>query len=167
MLLTARATLAEHADQPHQALDVLAPLLDLEEFPFPWYRWLPQVARLAVLVSDRKRQAALRRFTERRTEQSLPVEARMLLTYCHAILTESPDDVRAFAAFCRTVGGLDLMRAQALADAAWLLARRGNAREAREALGDAVACYRAIGATADIRRAEAAVQLHTPTRAVV
>jgi DNA-binding SARP family transcriptional activator len=166
VLLAARATLAEHADQPHQALDVLAPLLDLD-VPVPWYRWLPHVARLAVRVADRDRVTALRRFTERRTEQSLPVEARMLLTYCHAILTESPDEVHVFAAFCRTAGGLDLMRAQALADAAWLLARRGNTREAREVLGDAVACYRAIGATADMRRAETAVQTHTPTRAVV
>ncbi|MFL6118604.1 BTAD domain-containing putative transcriptional regulator [Actinophytocola sp.] len=157
VLLAARAALAELAGKPREALDALAPLLDVEVLPPPWYRWLPDLARLAVLVGDRSRTDLLRGLLERLPARPLPVEARMLLSYCHGILAEDPDEVRAVVTFCRVAGGLELMRGQALADVAWLLARRGQAREAQDVLGDAVTAYRAIGAETAVQRAEAAV----------
>lgn len=167
VLFAARATLAELAGQAHEALDELAPLLELDEPPLPWYRWLPDLARLAVRVTDRERTERLRRWLDRQPEKSLPVEARMVLGYCESILAEDPDGVREAVTFCEAVGGLDLMRANALADVAWLLARRGHARDAQDVLGDALTSYRAIGAEAAIRRAEAAVRCPTPPHVLV
>jgi DNA-binding SARP family transcriptional activator len=166
VVFAARATLAELAGRQHEALDELAPLLVVPELPLPWYRCLPDIARLSVLVNDRDRADLLCRLLERDAERPLPVEARMELEYCQAVLAEDPDAVREVAAFCRRIGGLDLMRAQALADAAWLSARRGEAREAQELLGDAVAGYRVIGAEAAIRRAEAGVRSPTVPHAL-
>jgi hypothetical protein len=155
-LLAARATLAELAGKAQEALDTLAPLLDLDVLLAPWYRWLPDIARLVVLVGDRARADLLRGLVER-ADPALPAETRMILVYCHGILAEDLDKVRAMVTYCATKGGLELMRAQALADLAWLLARHGQTREAQDVLGDAVAAYRAIGATAAVQRAEAAV----------
>jgi DNA-binding SARP family transcriptional activator/tetratricopeptide (TPR) repeat protein len=156
-----RATLAELAGRQHEALDELAPLVAVDDMPNPWYRWLPTMARLAVLLNDEDRAELLRRRVERDEDRSLPVQTRLLLNYCQGILAEDPDTVREVAAHCRTLGGLDLLRAHALADAAWLLARRGKAREAQELLGDAIAAYRVIGAEAAIRRAESGVRSPT------
>jgi hypothetical protein len=75
--------------------------------------------------------------------------------------------VREVATFCGDTGGLDLMRANALADVAWLLARGGQAREAQDVLGDALAGYRVIGAEAAGRRAEAAVRCPSPPHVLV
>jgi DNA-binding SARP family transcriptional activator len=155
-MLAARATLAELAGKSQEALNTLAPILAVDVLPAPWYRWLPDIARLAVLVGDRERADLLRGLVDR-ADRSLPAEARMILSYCHGILTEDADEVRAMVTYCRTKGGLDLMRAQALADVAWLLARSGQTRDAQDALGDAVAAYRSIGAEAAVQRAEAAV----------
>jgi hypothetical protein len=155
VLHAARATLAELADRPKDALDELMPLLDVEEMPPFWFRWLPGIARLMVRTGDRNGVARLARIGDGR---SLPVEARMLTTYCRGILAENPDEIRAVISYCRATDGLGLMHAHALADLAWLLARRGAAREAQEVLGDALARLRAIGAEADRRRAEAGVE---------
>jgi DNA-binding SARP family transcriptional activator len=167
VVFASRATLSELAGRQHEALDELAPLVEADELPPPWYRWLPSVARLAVLVNDRDRADLLRRLLERDEDRSFPVESRLLVTYCQGILAEDPDLVREVAAHCRASGGLDLLRAQALADAAWLLARRGRSREALELLGDALATYREIGAEAAIRRAEAGVRSPTVPHALV
>jgi DNA-binding SARP family transcriptional activator len=155
VLHAARSTLAELAGRPGEALEELVPLLDIAELPPFWYRWLPGVARLIVRTGDRDRAERLSRIGECR---SLPVEARMMLSYCRGILAEDPDEIRAVISFCRATDGLELIRAQALADLAWLLARRGAARQAQDVLGDALARLRAIGAEADCRRAGAGVE---------
>lgn len=155
VLHAARATLAEQAGRPRDALAELAQLLEVAELPPPWYRWLPGIARLAVLTGDRDRADRLARIAD---NPALPVEARMMLSYCRGILAEDPGEIRGVISFCRATDGLELMRAHALADLAWLLARRGAARQAQEVLGDALSCLRAIGAEADHRRAEAGVE---------
>lgn len=155
VLHAARATLAELADRPQDALDELMPLLDVEEMPPFWFRWLPGIARLMVRTGDRSGAERLARIGD---DRSLSVEARILKTYCRGILAENPDEIRAVISYCRATDGLGLMHAHALADLAWLLARRGAAREAQEVLGDALARLRAIGAEADRRRAEAGVE---------
>ncbi|TDV52040.1 BTAD domain-containing putative transcriptional regulator [Actinophytocola oryzae] len=148
----ARALLAELAGRPRDALDELAAILDTTELPVPWYRWLPDLARLVVLAGDRDRADRLRAIPD---EPSLPVEARMMLTYCRGLLAEDPAALREVITFCRMTGGLELMRAHALADLAWLLGRQGEAREAQEVLGDALECYRLFGAVADLDRTDA------------
>jgi hypothetical protein len=155
VLHAARATLAELAGRPKEALDELAPLLDVEDMPLFWYRWLPGIARLIVHTGDRDRAARLSRIGDGR---ALSVEARMMMAYCRGILAENPAEIRAVISFCQATDGLELMHAHALADLAWLLARRGAAREAQEMLGDALTRLRAIGAEADRRRAGAGVE---------
>ena len=150
VLHAARATLAELAGRPREALDELAPLLDVGELPPFWYRWLPGIARLVVRTGDSRRAERLSRIGD---DPALPVEARVMLAYTRGILAEDPAEIRAVISFCRATDGLELLRAQALADLAWLLARRGAAREAQEVLGDALARLRTIGAEADRQRA--------------
>ncbi|MFE0026365.1 BTAD domain-containing putative transcriptional regulator [Amycolatopsis sp. NPDC059021] len=154
-LLMARSMLAEQFGQIREAIDVLSPVAGRL---FPWSRWLPRLAGLAVRCGDRARLDRVRLLVGSRRGERLSPEQEMLREYCFGLVDELPDKVRNAAARCDAIAGMDLLAAHATADAAWLLARHGRADDAADAYEEAVERYRVIGAEWDIRRLGEAIR---------
>ncbi|MFD9888061.1 BTAD domain-containing putative transcriptional regulator [Amycolatopsis sp. NPDC059027] len=148
-LLMARSMLAERSGRAREATDVFSPVA---RRLFPWSRWLPRLAGLALRSGDRARLDRVRLLVGSRPGEQLSAEQEMLREYCFGIVDEVPERVRDAAARCDVLGGLDLLAAHATADAAWLLARHGRSEEAAAAHDEAVERYHVIGAEWDIRR---------------
>src|SRR5260370_1286198 len=83
--------------------------------------------------------------------------------HCRGLADDDPAPVLAAADYYQSVGQ-PLEHAQALEDAAVLLAGRGDTQAARAAFGEAISGYEALGAEWDIRRAGARLQPHALRR---
>ena len=159
-LWVAQAVAAERDGQPETALARLRTVFDpqstgdfsrlSEERPL----WLPDLVRLAVAVGD---QAIARAATEACTaaarEQPRPVTVAAA-EHCRGLLAGDPALMLA-AADTYHQTGYPLWHAQALENAAVLLATRGQTEAARPAYTAAVEVCTALGADWDLRRADA------------
>jgi DNA-binding CsgD family transcriptional regulator len=152
----AQAVQAEQRHGPAAGLAVLAGILTLDDGPdlFNRYHWLPDLTRLALATGEphlaRKALAAAE--TDVQNEASprrmVAVEHIRALLDGHAdALLELTDRYQAMSD--------PLLLGQCYEEAALLLARDGNAAEARSTLTRAAAVYADLGARWDIRRADA------------
>jgi hypothetical protein len=142
---------------------VLAQCLDpgvAEDMP-DRYTLLPSLARLALAAGDTATAAAAARAAAAETEREpLPVKTAAA-GWCEGLAASDP--VLAAAAYYESAGR-PLGRAQALEDAAVLLAGAGDLPAARRAFTGAAGLYRALGAVWDLRRGRcpAAPPRHPP-----
>lgn len=160
-LLAAQAVGAERCGSLHKAVDLLSTLLD----PRPGqmtlvHQWLPTLVRLAVETGDRTTAAAA--FTSCAAEaarEKTPARANAATRHCRGLLEKDSALLLATAEYYAGVGRT-FERAQALEDAAVLLAAQNRRQDARSALTEATSLYEALGATWDIRRADTRVRPH-------
>ncbi|MBP0448706.1 AAA family ATPase [Kitasatospora sp. RG8] len=170
-LVMARSIAAERAGRPDRALAALLPVLDREVATGPVGRssWLPAVVRLALAVGDRATAETAAAAAGTGTVSSgAPGIAYWQHTARHAAgLLEADPAPLLEAAGYYAASSRPLRRANALEDAAELLARQGCPAEARRRLDEAVAVYTGLGAAWGIRRAQArlrAAGLHLGAR---
>jgi DNA-binding CsgD family transcriptional regulator len=153
-LVLARAVAAERAGQPGAAARMLAETLNGPAGDVPHrYVLLPALARLALAAGDAETAAAaVRTAAADADREALP--ARAAAMWCQGLLNADPGLVLDAAAGYEGAGR-PLARAQAMEDAAMLLAGKGEVAAARQAFADAADLYRQLGAAWDLRRAEA------------
>jgi DNA-binding CsgD family transcriptional regulator len=155
-LLLARALAAERAGRPDEAMGVLADCLDaaVAEDMLDRYLLLPTLARISLAAGDMGMvAAAARSAAEESVREPLPVKAAAA-GWCQSLADGDPGRVLEAAAYYQAAGR-SWDWAQALEDAAVLLAAGGDLAEARRAHNSAVSLYRDLGATWDLRRAGA------------
>ncbi|WP_177221624.1 BTAD domain-containing putative transcriptional regulator [Lentzea xinjiangensis] len=146
----AEATIAERAGRVDDALAALTGMLAPgRAAPNP--RWLPPLTRLALLAGDRGLAARAAGLARARPE-AVAVALR-----CRGLVDRDPALVLDAAARYREAGR-PVELAEALEDAAALLAGRGDWAAADAAVREAVAVYRGFGAEWDARRAGALVR---------
>jgi DNA-binding SARP family transcriptional activator len=141
------AVLAERAGRVGDALTALTGVLAPDRVA-PNLRWLPLLTRLALLAGDRDLAA-------RAVEHAgAGAEAVAVALRCRGLVDHDPVLVLDAVARYREVGR-PVELAEALEDAAALLAGRGDCDAADAAVREAVAVYRGFGAEWDARRAGA------------
>jgi tetratricopeptide (TPR) repeat protein len=155
-LLAARALLAEAAGRPDEAFDAVEPLLTATPgHMLLRHQWLPDVARLAVRTGRSDVAArALAGCVEEAAMERVPGRAAAAEARCRGLVEGDPEPVLAAAARYRAVGR-PVELAEALEDAAVLLASRGEHAAADAAFREALTGYDALGAVYDMRRARA------------
>jgi DNA-binding CsgD family transcriptional regulator len=163
-LLIARGLAAERDGQPRQALAHLlavfdpdstrrCPTLDVDR-----YLWLPDLVRLALAVGDRAcAEAAAEACRSESDRQPLPL-TRGAADHCQGLLAADPTVLLTAADLFGSIG-LPLNRAQALENAAALLAGHGTSAAARAAYVEAVQLYAELDAAWDLLRADARLRL--------
>jgi DNA-binding CsgD family transcriptional regulator len=156
-LLVAWALAAERDGQPGEALARLRAVYDLgSDADFSQlfagnYLWLPDVVRLAREAGDSALAgAATEACLAEASRQPLP-ETVAVASYCRGLQEGDPTLLyEAAERFDRI--RFPLYQAQALENAAVLLAERGEIRTARPAYAQSVEVYSGLGAAWDIRR---------------
>ena len=154
-LLQARAQAAERAGRPEKAATVLAQCLQPEfaEDMTDRYLLLPGLTRVALAVGDAVTAAAAAQAAADEAERG-PMAARSAAAdHCRGLVNGDPVPVLDAAAYYQLTGR-PLARAQALEDAAVLLAGRGDLPAGRRAFSDAARLYADLGAAWDLRRAD-------------
>ncbi|MBB5958253.1 DNA-binding SARP family transcriptional activator [Saccharothrix tamanrassetensis] len=150
--LVAEALLAEAAGQPDRAVAVVRPLLHVPRTASR-HQWLPLLTRLALAAG--RRDLAVRAAevgAEDAALERVPAGASAAAAHCLGLVDGDPEPVLATANRYRDVGR-PVELAEALEDAAALLAARGHDTDAWTALDEAVAGYHRLGAVLDVRRA--------------
>jgi DNA-binding CsgD family transcriptional regulator/tetratricopeptide (TPR) repeat protein len=156
-LLLARAMAAERSGGAAEAITVLAPCLDpsLADLMPDEYALLTALTRLAVVAGDTAVAAAALAAAEWEGDGHESAKIRSASAdYCRGLVTADPAVLLSTAAFYRSAGW-PLECAQALEDAAVLLAARDDGQAARVAFTESVGLYEALGARWDINRASA------------
>ena len=152
----ARAVAAERAGRPDVAVAVLAACLApgaAVKMPAR-HLLLPALVRLALAVGDADTAgAAAQAAADEAEREPLPVKGAVA-DHCRGLLTADLAPVLAAAAYHRSAGR-PLRRAEALTDAAVLLAGQGGMVPAREWFDEAVGLYRGMEAQWAIRSAAA------------
>jgi DNA-binding CsgD family transcriptional regulator len=154
-LLRTRALAAEREGDLAAAVAVLAPCLDedLGADLAQRYVLLTRLARLAAMAGDVGTvQAAAEAAAEDAAAQPLPL-LEAAADVCRGLAAADPGPLLAAAAYYQSAGR-PFDQAQALEEAAVLLAGQGELAAARGAYADAVAGYQAVGAVFDLRRAD-------------
>ena len=155
-LLLARAVAQERAGRPGAALAILAGCLDpgaARGMPAR-HLLLPSLVRLALAVGDADTAAAAARAAAEEAEREpLPVKGAVA-DHCRGLLAADLAPVLAAAAYHGSAGR-PLRRAEALTDAAVLLAGQGGTGPARDWLDEAVGLYRGMEAQWAVRSAAA------------
>jgi DNA-binding CsgD family transcriptional regulator len=155
-LLLARAVAEERAGRPGDAVAVLAACLapgSAAGMPAR-HLLLPALVRLALAVGDADTAAAAARAAADEAEREpLPVKGAVA-DHCRGLVTADLAPVLAAAAYHGSAGR-PLRRAEALADAAVLLAAQGGTAPARDWFDEAVGLYRGMEAQWAIRSASA------------
>jgi DNA-binding CsgD family transcriptional regulator len=155
-LLLARAMAAERSGGA-AAITVLAPCLDpsLADLMPDEYAVLAALTRLAVMAGDTAIAAAALAAAEGEGDGHESAKIRSASAdYCRALVAADPAALLSTAGFYRSAGW-PLECAQALEDAAVLLAARDDSQAARVAFTESVGLYEALGARWDINRASA------------
>jgi DNA-binding CsgD family transcriptional regulator len=158
-LLLARALAAERAGRTAEAVAEFARCLEpgspgnlLDR-----YMLLPTLVRLALAAGDAATAKAAARAAAAEAEREPRPVNTAAADHCRGLIEADPGPVLAAASYYQSAGRL-LDRAQALEDAAVLLAGRGDTQAARAAFREAISGYEALGAEWDIRRASARLQ---------
>jgi hypothetical protein len=148
----ARAVIAESAGRPDEAASVLADNRSLSVIA-DGFMLLPTLIRLALVTGDAATadQAAQAAYAQKQRD-SVPTRAATA-DHCRGLAAGDPEPVLAAAAYYESSDRV-LARAQALEDAAVLLAEGRDMAAARRAYTDATGLYRALDAGWDLRRAE-------------
>ncbi len=152
-LMAATALLAEQEGRPEHALDALTPILDPYYPPPVRHQWLAQLARLAMRTGDRERALHALHAVQVVDNGNGIGESTAVAAHCRGLVTESPDQILAAAAYFRTTDRV-LQLGRTLEDAAGLLAEQGRLDEARVSFRTALVAYTRMGAGWDVRRAE-------------
>ncbi|MFD9123226.1 ATP-binding protein [Kitasatospora sp. NPDC059571] len=166
-LLAAQALEAEREGDPERALVLLSRILE----PRPgqmslMHQWLPDLVRLAVDLEDGAVARAASELCQSEADREVtPARASFAARRCRGLVQGDPFPVLEAAEHYAAVGR-PFERAQALEDAAVLLARRGQTGEARAALADATSVYAQVGAAWDIRRADTRIRPYGVRRGV-
>jgi DNA-binding CsgD family transcriptional regulator len=157
-LVMARAVIAESAGRPDEAASLLADNRRLSVVA-DGFMLLPTLVRLALVTGDAATadQAAQAAYAQQERD-SLPTRAATA-DHCRGLAAGDPEPVLAAAAYYKSSDRV-LARAQALEDAAVLLAEGGDMAAARRAYTDATGLYRALDAAWDLRRAEGRLRVH-------
>jgi DNA-binding CsgD family transcriptional regulator len=156
-LLLSRAMAAERSGSVAEAMAVLASILDpsLAEVMPARYPVLPALTRLAVKAGDTAVAAAARDAAQQESREApAQVIKSAAAGYCQGLAEADPAALLAAADSYRSAEQ-PLERAQALEDAAVLLAARGDIPAARAAFTEAAGLYEALGARWDLGRASA------------
>jgi DNA-binding CsgD family transcriptional regulator/tetratricopeptide (TPR) repeat protein len=157
----AQAVAEERAGRPADAVAVLAACLApgaAMRMPAR-HLLLPPLVRLALAVGDADTAAAAARAAADEAEREpLPVKGAVA-DHCRGLLTADLAPVLAAAAY-HSSAGRPLRRAEALTDAAVLLAGQGGTVPARDWLDDAVGLYQGMGARWAVRSAAARVRAY-------
>ncbi len=157
-LLMARAMAADRSGGAAEGTAVLAPCLDpsaAERKP-DRYVVLPALTRLAVMAGDAAVAGAALAVAER---EEAEMTSSGVADYCRGLVAADPATLLTAAGIYRAAGQ-PLECAQALEDAAVLLAERGDIQAARDAFTEATSRYEAMGARWDIDRANARLRPH-------
>ena len=160
-LYLARAVAAERSGRPDAAVAVLAGCLAPgAAMTMPArHLLLPPLVRLALAVGDTDTAAAAARAAAEEAEREpLPVKGAVA-DHCRGLLTADLAPVLAAAAYHRSAGR-PLRRAEALTDAAVLLAGQGGTVPARDWFDEAVGLYQGMEARWAIRSAAARVRAY-------
>lgn len=144
-ILAANAMLAEAENRPTVALDLWSGLLELEDEAA--CAWLPGLVRIAVDAGEYE----IAELATSRCERTSGYRAEALR--CRAVLSGDPTAAFAAAEYLRTAGNR-FGEAQAMEDAAALLARQGKTAKAEASLQVALNGYDELDAIADVQRAE-------------
>ncbi|HEV7979873.1 BTAD domain-containing putative transcriptional regulator [Amycolatopsis sp.] len=154
-LLAASAIAAEQGGRLDEALEELAPVLDLRYAQMMLrHQWLPTIVRLAI---DAGRPEVARKAldvceTEAAAEAE-PARATAAAAWCRGLIDGDPELVLPVVARYRELGR-KFEAAMAAEDVAVLLAASGRLDEARRSFLEAVAVYAEVGAMWDVGRAE-------------
>jgi DNA-binding NarL/FixJ family response regulator len=153
-LLLARALAAERAGDLTGAIAVLTVCLDpdIAAGMASRYLLLSSLLRLAAAGRDTEVVRAAAAAAAEEGVQPLPIAAAVA-DVCRGMAESDPALLLRAAEYYRTAGR-PLGRAEALEEAAVVLAGRGELEEAREAFAGAAAGYQALGAAFDLRRAD-------------
>jgi DNA-binding CsgD family transcriptional regulator len=155
-LLKARAMAADRSGGAAAGMAVLAPCLhpSLAELMPDRYVVLPTLTRLAVTAGDTTVAAAALAAAEREDQELADLTRSAAADYCRGLVTADTAALLSAAGSYRSAGWA-FECAQALEDAAALLADRGDMMAARDAFAEATGRYEAMGARWDIDRANA------------
>ena len=155
-LQLARAVAAERAGRPGTAVSVLAACLApgaAMRMPAR-HLLLPTLVRLALTVGDAETAAAAAQAAaDEADREPLPVKGAVA-DHCRGLLTADLAPVLSAAAY-HASAGRPLRRAEALTDAAGLLASQGGTAPARDWFDEAVGLYRGMEAHWAVRSAAA------------
>jgi DNA-binding CsgD family transcriptional regulator len=155
-LLAGRALAAEQAGRPDEATAVLAECLDpgVAKDMRQRHLLLPRLVRAALAAGDHAVATAGARAAARDAGHGPLLVKTAATTVCRGLVEGDPGLVLAGAA-CYESAGMPLNQAQALEDAAVLLAPLGRPPTAQHAFADAVRLYADLGAEWDLSRADA------------
>jgi DNA-binding CsgD family transcriptional regulator len=165
-LFRAQALAAERAGRLDEAVEVLAQCLEprIAEGMVNRYLLLPTLTRVALAAGDTATAAAAAQAAAQEAEREpLPVK-NAAAGLCRGLVDHDPAPVLAAAAYYQSAGR-PFDRAQALEDAAVLLAARADAAAARRAFTEAARLYLGLGAAWDLRRADARLRRYGIRRA--
>jgi DNA-binding CsgD family transcriptional regulator/tetratricopeptide (TPR) repeat protein len=154
-LLRARALAAERAGDLPGAVAVLATCLapDFAAATQEGHLLLPSLARLATAAGDAgTARAAAEAAEEAAAAEPLPV-VTAAADVCRGVAESDPGPLLSAAEYYWSTGR-PLARAEALEEAAVLLAGRGEVEDARRAFAGSAASYQGLGAVFDLRRAD-------------
>jgi DNA-binding CsgD family transcriptional regulator/tetratricopeptide (TPR) repeat protein len=166
-LVAARALRAQADGDLDRAVDELATWLDpdLGYDAGERYMWLPDLVRLALAAgrADVARAAAAASEADARSQDDggpgPRPRQRLAAEFCRGQLTDDVAALKRVAATARRYGWVPL-EASVTEEAAVRLAAARDVPRARAALGDAVRSYTQLGATWDVRRADARLRAH-------
>jgi hypothetical protein len=117
------------------------------------HQWLPDAARIALLAGHTDVAArALEMCEIEAGREKRPARATAAAAHCRGLVVDDPEPVLWAAAHYEQVGR-PVELAQALENAAVLLARKGDDAAARGTLDKAIRHYEALGAAWAVRRA--------------
>jgi DNA-binding CsgD family transcriptional regulator len=163
----ARATVAEQAGRPDEAIEVLAAALNPAAMPGGRSLLLLPLARLTLAAGDTATAASAAALAREEAERE-PLSVRVVIAnQCTGLVVGDAAAVLAAAKYYEATGRVP-DQAAALEDTAALMARQGDAVAARRALASSLELYEELGAMWDVRRASARLRQHgiRRTRAV-
>ncbi|MFD9099298.1 helix-turn-helix transcriptional regulator [Streptomyces collinus] len=160
-LVAAQALEAERRGSLHKAVELLSTLLEVRPGQMTLvHQWLPALVRLALETGDMATADAAFAVCLTETEkEKTPARAAAATRHCRGLLQKDPGLLLATADYYAKVGR-SFERAQALEDAAVMLASQHHRHDARAALIEAASIYTNLGAFWDVRRADTRIRPH-------